>query len=114
MNEMHKDTDAQTAVPGTTGTETTETGTSPATDRFQQSRRDFLDLCGRMSISVPPAIVLLASSRQALASHGTHTDTPSFKDSEALFTDPDTWDSETYGPFRRWLRRIRLIIWGGY
>ena len=91
-----------------------DTGSAEAADRFQQSRRDFLDLCGRMSISVPPAIMLLASSRQALASHGTHTDTPSYDDSEALFTDPDTWDSETYSLFRRWLRRIRLIIWDGY
>jgi len=41
---------------------------------YDRSRRAFLDLCTRMSVSVPPAVLLLASSREALASHGAGED----------------------------------------
>jgi hypothetical protein len=35
-----------------------------------RSRREFTELCARMSLTVPPAVMLLASSDEALASIG--------------------------------------------
>jgi hypothetical protein len=35
-----------------------------------ERRREFLELCGRMGAAVPPTVILLASSRNALASGG--------------------------------------------
>ncbi|RDD61492.1 hypothetical protein [Ferruginivarius sediminum] len=35
-----------------------------------ERRREFLELCGKMGMAVPPTVMLLASSRNALASHG--------------------------------------------
>lgn len=35
-----------------------------------ERRREFLELCGRVGVGVPPAVMLLASSGNALASHG--------------------------------------------
>jgi hypothetical protein len=35
-----------------------------------ERRREFLELCGKVGMAVPPTVMLLASSRNALASHG--------------------------------------------
>lgn len=37
---------------------------------YERSRRDFLAVCARMSVAVPPAVMLLASAPDALASTG--------------------------------------------
>ena len=39
-------------------------------DSYDRSRRDFLDTCAKLSVALPPAVALLASSPHALASGG--------------------------------------------
>ena len=73
------------------------------TDTYERSRRDFLELCARMSVTVPPAVMLLASSREALASHGAAPDSGGDGDGGGSVGGGAPFDWGQW--WREWLRR---------
>lgn len=75
----------KTPVP-VEGLETGSCGLSAAHAAHDKSRREFAGLCARMSITLPPAVMLLASSDQALASIGAREE-PSTGNGRGAVTD---------------------------
>lgn len=59
-----------TSAEDATGAAERPDGLTAAQAAHARSRREFTEMCARLSISVPPAVTLLASSDRALASLG--------------------------------------------